>query len=78
MTEDIKQMVDQALGNQTAPLIKVWETPEAYKESTGKRFRLTKEEIAKHGSNPEGRQAAFIARRDSGKLEWSLDRIVTH
>ena len=66
---DIKQMVDNALGNQVTPTTPKWETPEAYKASTGKRFRLCKEEIAKHGSSPEGRQAAFIARRDSGKLE---------
>jgi len=69
MTEDIKQMVDQALGAQTTPAKATWANADEYKAATGKRFRLTKEEIAKHGSNPEGRLAAFIARRDSGKLE---------
>ena len=66
---DIKNMVENALGNQVTTAKPVWENPEAYKAATNRRFRLTKEEIAKHGSSPEGRQAAFIARRDSGKLE---------
>lgn len=66
---DIKNLVDQALGAQTTPAKKTWETPEQYKAETGKRFRLTKQEIQSFGSDEAGRLKAFIARRDSGKLE---------
>ena len=68
MTEDIKQMVDSALG-QVTTTPKTWETPEQYKAETNKRFRLRKDEIAKFGSDEAGRLAAFKARLAAGQLE---------
>ena len=65
---DIKQMIDSALGAQTTQVKVQYSTPDEYKEKTGKRFRLTKEEISKNGSDGAGRLAAFKARMESGKL----------
>lgn len=41
-----------------------WATPEDYKKETGKRFRLTKEELA----SGQTRQEVFEARQRAGKL----------
>jgi hypothetical protein len=51
--------------DEAAPL---YENAAAYSEATGKRFRMTKAEIAEHGSSEDGRQAAFLARQEAGNL----------
>ena len=65
---DIKQMVQEALGSQVATAKAQYTSPEEYKEKTGKRFRLTKDEIVKFGSDPAGRLSAFNTRQAAGKL----------
>lgn len=45
-----------------------WQTPEAYTSETGKRFRMTKAEIAEHTNSPDGRQRAFVVRQLAGLL----------
>lgn len=50
-----------------------WQTPEAYTSETGKRFRMTKAELAQYAGSvtpcpPEARQAAFVARQNAGLL----------
>ena len=46
----------------------VYENAEAYRAATGRRFRMTKEEIAQFGSTTEGRQEAFMNRQNAGNL----------
>lgn len=73
-TVNISQAVDAAFSSATtipAPVVTTtlkWATPEVYKESTGKRFRMTNEEQQKHGKTEAGRQAAFEARQLAGLL----------
>jgi hypothetical protein len=73
-TVNISQAVDAAFSAATVsptpvvPSTLKWATPEAYKVATGKRFRLTNEEITKHGKDEAGRQAAFEARQLAGLL----------
>ena len=45
-----------------------YSTPEEYRQATGKRFRMTKEEQSTYGNTEEGRQKAFESRQLSKKL----------
>lgn len=47
---------------------RVYTSTEDYRKSTGKRFRMSKEELEKFGKTDEGRELAFKARQDSGLL----------
>ncbi len=70
--KDIIKMIDTALETALEPVVEAvkpqYADAEEYRVKTNKRFRLTKEEIATHGSTPQGRQAAFLARQVAGKL----------
>ena len=75
---EIKTMIDNAFNNtvtevttqteQTqapASQLETYKDPESYRKATGKRFRMTKEEIGRGLS----REAAFEERAKAGKLE---------
>jgi hypothetical protein len=72
---DVVAAVDAAMAGavasvapQAAAQALQWANPEEYRQATGKRFRMTKEERTQHGETPEGRQAAFVARAQAGSL----------
>jgi hypothetical protein len=73
----IMNAIDQAFDNATKPVQKTqpkpstasFADPEEYRKSTGKRFRMTKNEKSEFGDTSEGRQRAFEARMQAGTLE---------
>jgi len=76
--KDLKTMINQAFNDafgcqteetlQMQPSNKLYSNPEEYRQATGKRFRMTKEEQSHYGSTEEGRQQAFLSRQLAGKL----------
>jgi hypothetical protein len=75
--KDLKTMINQAFndafGCQTEESLqmqptKTYSTPEEYRQATGKRFRMTKEEQTRFGSTEDGRQQAFLARQAAGNI----------
>lgn len=55
-----------ATTGETKPL--TWANPEEYTKATGRRFRMTNEEITKFGKDEAGRQKAFEERQQTGTL----------
>jgi hypothetical protein len=43
-------------------------SPEEYRTATGRRFRMTRQEIEQYGSTAAGRQQAFESRQATGAL----------
>jgi hypothetical protein len=76
--KDLKTMINQAFhdafGCQTEESLQVqsssqlYTDAEDYRQKTGKRFRMTKQEMNQYGQSPEGRQQAFLARQQAGQL----------
>jgi hypothetical protein len=73
---EIMKAIDSAFDKATKPVnvsvnspFKAYANPEEYRNATGRRFRMTKEERTTFGDTNEGRQKAFESRRDSGSLE---------
>lgn len=70
----INQAFNDAFGCQpqdsceTQQSARLYTDAEDYRQKTGKRFRMTKQELNQYGLNPEGRQQAFLARQTAGKL----------
>ncbi len=74
---NIVEKIDEAFKDATAPAQTSpdsalrWATPEDYTKETGRRFRVTNEEITKFGNPKEvatARQAAFEERQRLGTL----------
>lgn len=70
----INQAFNDAFGCQTEESCgteqsaRLYTDAEDYRQKTGKRFRLTKQEIEQYGQSVDGRQQAFLARQAAGKL----------
>jgi hypothetical protein len=70
LTEIIKmtnEIFDQVISQQASEKV-TYANPEEYRKATSKRFRMSKEEQTTFGNTEEGRQKAFLARQESGKL----------
>lgn len=69
---NVTEQVEKALQSAVTPAPVTgtirWQTADEYRTETGKRFRMTKEELAQHGDSPEGRLNAFHARQIAGLL----------
>jgi hypothetical protein len=76
--KDLKTMINQAFNDAfgcqteesrgTEQSARLYNDAEDYRQRTGKRFRMTKQELDQYGQTPEGRQQAFLARQTAGKL----------
>lgn len=76
--KDLKTMINQAFSDafgcqteescDTITSSQTYRNPEDYRQKTGKRFRMTKEEQTTYGNTEDGRQKAFEARQSAGKL----------
>ena len=76
--KDLKSMINQAFNDafgcqteescETQSSSQLYIDAEDYRQKTGKRFRMTKQEMDQYGQTPEGRQQAFLARQTAGQL----------
>lgn len=76
--KDLKTMINLAFDNafgssseestQMQQSTQLYTDAEDYRQKTGKRFRMTKQEMNEYGQSPEGRQQAFEARQRAGTL----------